>query len=64
MYCILGLCKGIVVVIGDKIVFGCIVSLINEFKVKMIILEKEVFYFVLVIVSIMLVMIVVVCVIW
>lgn len=63
-HCILGSCKGIVVATGDKTVFGRIASLTNEPKVKMTTLEKEVFYFVLVIASIMLAMIVVVCAIW
>lgn len=63
-HCILGSCVGIVVATGDKTVFGRIASLTNEPKVKMTTLEKEVFYFVIIIASIMIVMITLVCVIW
>ncbi|KAJ4003188.1 hypothetical protein NW752_011637 [Fusarium irregulare] len=63
-HCILGSCVGIVVATGDRTVFGRIASLTNEPKVKMTTLEKEVFYFVIIIASIMIVMITLVCVIW
>lgn len=63
-HCILGSCTGIVVATGDKTVFGRIASLTNEPKVKMTTMEREVFYFVLIIASIMLTMITIVCAIW
>lgn len=59
-----GICIGVIVVIGSKMVFGWIVKLINEFKKGMMFFEREVFNFVYVICFIMVVMIIVVVVIW
>ncbi|CAI6080103.1 unnamed protein product [Clonostachys chloroleuca] len=63
-HCIMGSCKGIIVAIGDKTVFGRIAKLTNEPKTKMTPLEKEILYFVLIICTLMLTMVVIVIIIW
>lgn len=63
-HCVSGSCTGLVVSTGDRTVFGRIAALTNEPKMKMSTLEKEVFRFVIIIVSIMVTMIVIVLIVW
>ncbi|QSZ29159.1 hypothetical protein DSL72_003670 [Monilinia vaccinii-corymbosi] len=63
-HCISGSGVGIVVATGDATVFGRIAKLTNSPKTGMTTLEREVFNFVLVIVSIMASMIIVVIIVW
>lgn len=63
-HCISGSGIGVVVTTGDKTVFGRIAKMTNEPKTGLTPLEREVFNFVLVIVSIMLTMIVLVIIVW
>ena len=63
-HCISGSATGVVVATGDKTVFGRIAKLTNEPKTGMTTLEREIFNFVIIIVSIMLTMIIVVIIVW
>lgn len=63
-HCISGSAIGVVVATGDKTVFGRIAKLTNEPKTGMTTLEREIFNFVIIIVSIMLTMIIVVIIVW
>ena len=63
-HCVSGSCIGLVVSTGDKTVFGRIAALTNEPKTKASTLEKEVFRFVLIIVTIMVSMIAIVLIVW
>ena len=63
-HCISGSAIGVVVATGDKTVFGRIAKLTNEPKTGMTTLEREIFNFVIIIVSIMLTMIIIVIIVW
>jgi sodium/potassium-transporting ATPase subunit alpha len=63
-HCMIGSCTGVVVATGDKTVFGRIAKLTNEPKTKLTTMEKEILYFVAVIVAIMLVWIIIIIILW
>ncbi|EMC92318.1 hypothetical protein BAUCODRAFT_38353 [Baudoinia panamericana UAMH 10762] len=63
-HCVSGNAWGLVVDTGDRTVFGCIAKLTNTPKSGLTPLQREILYFVGIIVSLMLVMIVVVIIVW
>lgn len=63
-HCVSGNGVGVVVATGDNSMFGRLAKLTNSPKQGMTTLEKEIYYFVAVIVSIMLTMIMVVIIVW
>jgi sodium/potassium-transporting ATPase subunit alpha len=63
-HCMIGSCTGVVVATGDKTVFGRIAKLSNEPKTKLTTMEKEILYFVSIIVAIMVVWIIIIIVLW
>ena len=63
-HCISGSALAVVVTTGDKTVFGRIAKLTNEPKTGMTTLEKEILYFIILIVSGMLITMVVIIILW
>ena len=63
-HCVSGSAIAVVVTTGDKTVFGRIAKLTNEPKTGMTTLEKEILYFIILIVSGMLITMVIIIIIW
>ncbi|TKX27473.1 cation-transporting ATPase-like protein [Elsinoe australis] len=63
-HCVSGTALGVVVSTGDRTVFGRIAKLTSAPKLGMTPLQKEIFYFVTIIVSIMVVMVLTVIIVW
>ena len=62
--CVSGSALAVVVATGDKTVFGQMAKLTNEPKTGMTTLEKEVLYFIILIVSGMLITMVIIIILW
>lgn len=63
-HCVIGSCVGVVVATGDGTVFGRIAKLTNEPRSKLTTVEKEILYFVALIVTIMVTMIILFIILW
>ncbi|KAI9829584.1 MAG: hypothetical protein M1819_006089 [Sarea resinae] len=63
-HCVSGSCVGVVVATGDRSVFGRIAKLTSAPKTGLTTLEREIYYFVALIVSLMLVMVIIVIAVW
>lgn len=63
-HCVSGSGVGVIVATGDNSMFGRLAKLTNSPKAGMTTLEKEIYYFVAVIVSIMLFMVLIVIIVW
>ena len=63
-HCVSGSAWGLILETGDRTVFGRIAKLTSTPKAGMTPLQKEILYFVLLIVSLMITMVVIVCIVW